>query len=557
LPLKGIFGIPTDWSTKSNWIVNLISLAKRTFLLCIITAGIVREPASGQTIYPPPIEWQRSFGGTNDDRLRSLQQTADGGFILGGFSNSDPASGANGNKSSSNFGNYDFWVVRTDAGGNKLWDRSFGGSGEDVLFSLQETTDRGFILGGYSTNRAGGNKTSASFGGYDFWIVRTDANGNKLWDRSYGGANDDYLRTVKQTTDGGFILGGQSLSAPGGNKTSALFGTNDFWVVRIDANGQSLWDRSYGGASADRLQDLQQTRDGGFILGGVSLSGNTTGNKTNVNYGLNDMWLVKIDPDGNILWQRSYGGTGNDELLSLEETTDGGFILGGFSFSAASGNKTSTHYGNASSSDFWVIRTDARGDKIWETSLGGTSDDSLRNLHQTFDRGFIIGGASSSGATGTKTSATFGPPDYWVVRLSASNSPLWQMSFGGTGDDGIWSLQQTLDRGFIFGGGSASPVGGNKTSAYFGNYDYWIVKVATDTPSLRAMSQSSNGLTTNGFHLFLSGITNNTYRTDYSTNALTWRALQTNQLAGRSELEIVDRAATNSPSRIYRASLLP
>src|SRR6185369_1458428 len=134
--------------------------AKAIFLLLAL-AEFIAITANAQTVYPPAIEWQRSFGGTNDDRLRSLQQTADGGFILGGFSNSDPASGANGNKSSSNFGNYDFWVVRTDAGGNKLWDRSFGGSGEDVLFSLQETTDRGFILGGYSTNRAGGNKTSA------------------------------------------------------------------------------------------------------------------------------------------------------------------------------------------------------------------------------------------------------------------------------------------------------------------------------------------------------------------------------------------------------------
>jgi len=529
--------------------------AAKIIFLSMALADLLLVTANAQTVYPPAIEWQRSFGGTNDDRLRSLQQTADGGFILGGFSNSDPASGASGNKTAVNFGNYDMWIVRTDSSGNRLWDHSFGGTNEDVLYSVRQTSDGGFILGGYTLSGANGNKASANAGGYDFFVVRTDANGNKLWDRSFGGTNDDQLRSLRQTADGGFILGGQSLSGPSGNKTSPLYGTNDFWVVRIDANGNKLWDRSFGGSGADRLQDLQQTKDGGFILGGVSLSV-PDGNKTATNYGLNDIWLVRIDANGNKLWDRSFGGTDNDELLSLEQTPDGGFVFGGFSFSGASGNKTSSNFGTKTT-DFWLVRTDANGNRLWDYSFGGRDNDSLRSLDQTPDGGFICGGASTSTATGNKTSPFFGGvADFWVVRTDASGNRIWDQSYGGGGDDGIWSLQQTADGGFILGGGSDSLPGGNKTSANFGTYDFWIVKLAPDAPRLRVPPQSAASLRTNGIHLFLSGTSNNFYRTEFSTNLAAWTSLQTNQVGG-SEVDVLDREATNSPRRLYRARLLP
>lgn len=393
--------------------------------VALITAAWLACPACenlrAQQIFPPQVEWQRSFGGTNDDRLRALAQTADGGFVLGGFSDSIPATGANGNKVSGTLGDYDFWVVRLDGLGNKLWDRSFGGTNEDVLFCVRPTRDSGIVVGGYTSSGASGNKTSANFGGYDFWVVRMDSNGTKVGEFAFGGASDDYLRDLVQTSDGGFLLGGQSLSPPGGNKTAVLFGTNDFWVVRLNASGAKLWDRSFGGTGADRLQSLQQTADGGFILGGVSLSG-ASGNKTSANYGLNDFWLVRLDANGNKLWDRSFGGTDNDELLSLQQTSDGGFILGGFSWSGPSGNKTSRNYGG---SDFWVIRTDSNGNKLWEQSFGGRESDSIRSLQQTKDGGFILGGISASGTSGTKTSPYFGgTADYWVVRLDSGGSRL-------------------------------------------------------------------------------------------------------------------------------------
>src|SRR5260221_404081 len=188
--------------------------------------------AAAQPMGAPGIEWQRAFGGSQNETLTSLQQTADGGFILGGYSYSSD----DGNKTTTNFGGADFWVLRLDANGNKLWEESFGGDDDDFLYSLQQTADGGYILGGSSTSGVNGNKTSPLIGLTDYWVVRLDPNGNKIWDLSFGGTNDDFLTGLQQTQDGGFILGGSSASGANGGKTSPNFGGYDFWVVRLDAS---------------------------------------------------------------------------------------------------------------------------------------------------------------------------------------------------------------------------------------------------------------------------------------------------------------------------------
>ena len=197
-------------------------------------------------------QWEADFGGTGNDNLASIQPTPDGGYILGGASSSPPS----GNKYATNYGGFNFWVVKIDAFGNKQWERTFGGVVYDQITSLQQTTDGGFILGGISSSPPSGNKTSPNYGGNDFWVVRLDSNGNKLWENEFGGPGDDELTCLQQTADGGFILGGYSDSPPGGTKTSPNYGGYDMWVVRIDANGNKLWDQSYGGVDADELVSL-------------------------------------------------------------------------------------------------------------------------------------------------------------------------------------------------------------------------------------------------------------------------------------------------------------
>ena len=435
---------------------------------------------------PPPIQWQKDFGGSSTDDSYSLQQTTNGGYILAGYS----TSGISGSKTITNNGPADVWLIQLDANGNELWEKSYGGTNAEVCSSIQNTKDGGYIFGGNSLSGASGNKSSTNYGSYDYWIMCLDSNGNKLWDNSFGGSGLDFLWSVQQNTNGGYILGGYSLSGVSGNKTTALFGSGfaDYWVVCVDSNGNKLWEGDFGGTSSETLYTAIPTHDGGYLLGGESSSG-VSGNKTNINYGTSDYWLVKIDANGNKLWDKAFGGSADEHLYDLQQTTDDGFILAGSSASGVSGNKTTPNFG---SQDFWIVRLDANGNILWQRSFGGSGDDRPNSICQTSDGGYAIGGYSSSGVSGTKTSPNFGNQDIWVVRLDSAGNEVWENSYGGNGLDEISEIHQTQDGGFIFGGISASGVSGNKTVSNFGSDDYWVIKLAPERPTLSANLSITN-----------------------------------------------------------------
>ena len=227
--------------------------------------------------------WDKTFGGTQSDELTTLQQTSDGGYILGGVSDS----GISSDKSQVHKGIFDYWVVKLDASGIKTWDKTIGGSADEELYSIKQTTDGGYILGGLSNSGISGDKSQASKGGGDYWIVKLDASGNKLWDKTIGGISWDNFTAIQQTSDGGFILGGYSESGVSGDKTQASKGMEDYWVVKLDASGNKIWDKTFGGNNQDRLFSLQQTADGDYILGGWSNSG-ISGDKTQASKGFED-----------------------------------------------------------------------------------------------------------------------------------------------------------------------------------------------------------------------------------------------------------------------------
>jgi hypothetical protein len=449
-----------------------------TKMLILIVAGVavVSDAAVGQQICPARIQWQQTYGGIGIDEASSVRQTSDGGFIIGGSSYS-PYPGY-GNRTAPEWGGRDFWIVRTDAAGSNLWDRAYGSLGTEGLSSFEQTSDGGFILAGYSSSLGtNGNKTANSYGLEDMWLVRTDSSGNKLWDVSFGGRAIDWATSVRQTSDGGFVVAGASTSPASGNKSSDSWGGSDFWVVRFNAAGAKLWDRSFGGDNWDAAYTIRQTSDGGFVIGGYSNSG-AGGNKTAAGYGFSDFWLVRLDGDGNKLWDRAFGGDWDEELRSLVETPDGGFLLAGRSYSFPSGSKTSAHFGYY---DWWVIRVDGNGAELWQRSYGGTDDDILRDVNRTADGGFILSGSSRSSTNGTKTSRWYGRTDYWMVRINGSGEPLWDQTLGTRGEDDAVSAQQTADGGFIVAGTSYDR-GGNKTSPTFGNGDFWVVKLQAETP---------------------------------------------------------------------------
>jgi hypothetical protein len=355
-------------------------------------------------------EWFKTFGGSGNDEGWSVQQTSDGGFILVGWTWSFGAGG------------FDVWLIKTDADGNKLWDRTFGGRGSDYGYSVQQTRDGGFIIVG----------DTASFGAgwADVWLIKTDANGNKQWDRTFGGSGLDSGSSVQQTSDGGFILVGDTASFGAGGF--------DVWLIKTDADGNKLWDRTFGGGGSDWGSSVQQTSDGGFILVGYTTS-----------FGAGDVWLIKTDADGNKLWDRTFGGGGSDWGSSVQQTSDGGFILVGYTASFGAGGF-----------DVWLIKTDADGNKLWDRTFGGGGSDWGSSVQQTSDGGFIlVGWTWSFGAGG---------PDVWLIKTDADGNKLWDRTFGGSMVDRGFSVQQTSDGGFIIVGAT--------TSFGAGDYDVLLIK---------------------------------------------------------------------------------
>jgi hypothetical protein len=443
--------------------IRISFLLKWTLLLLLSTSNVFSQE----------IEWQNTIGGSGDDLFTSIQQTADGGYILGGYSSSNISA----DKTENGLGVYDYWIVKTDSAGNILWQNTIGGSETDQLQSIKQTSDGGFILGGSSDSNISGDKTENCLGGTDYWMVKTDAMGTIQWQNTIGGSGYEYLFSIEQTTDGGYILGGYSSSNISGDKSENSIGGNDYWIVKTDSTGNVQWQNTIGGSSSDILYSINQTTDEGFILGGYSLS-NITGDKTENNLGGRDYWIVKTDSTGNIQWQNTIGGSSNDQLQSIKQTTDGGYILGGYSESYISGDKTENSMGGV---DYWIVKTDSTGTIQWQNTIGGSLKDYLLSLEQSTDGGYVCVGYSESYFSGDKTENILGGWDYWIVKTDGAGNIQWQNTLGGNTDDFTYSIVQTIDGGFILGGNSDSNISGDKTEISLGvGGDYWIVKLTTN-----------------------------------------------------------------------------
>jgi len=356
----------------------------------------------------------------------------------------------------------------------KQWDYRFGGSNDEQLNSIQQTSDGGYILGGTSWSNISGDKTQTVWGVWDYWILKTDSLGTKQWDKNFGGTFGDALTFLQQTADGGYILGGQSQSGIGGDKTENCLGGDDFWIIKIDSLGTKQWDKDLGGTSSDFFSSLQQTTDGGYILGGYSNSG-IGANKTQDSWGGFDYWIIKTDSLGNQQWDKDFGGTGYDVLYSLQQTADGGYILGGASLSGIGGDKTQPSWGDY---DYWMIKTDSLGVKEWDKDFGGLQDDNAFSIQQTLEGGYILGGYSSSGISGDKTQATWGSWDYWIVKTDSQGIKEWDKDFGGTAaEESFGNISKTLDEGYLITGTSYSPISGDKTEVNLGIEQTWVVKI--------------------------------------------------------------------------------
>lgn len=391
----------------------------------------------------PPIQWQTSLGGSGRDMAQSIQQTSDSGYIVAGWSDS------NDGDITGNHGGSDFWIVKLSPAGIIQWQRSLGGSGGDYVYSVQQTADGGYIAAGSS------NSTDGDVGfvqdhlfAETFWIVKLTANGNIEWQKSLGGMFSEAM-SIQQTTDGGYIVAGEGSSSSG-----------DALIVKLSPAGDKEWEKSLDDSNYDKAYSIQQTSDGGFVMAGTkNLTSGT---------GAGDCWIVKLSSMGDIAWEKTYGGSSTDNAYAIRQTTDGGYIFAGSS-SSSDGDVSGTPYNYGC----WVVKVSDTGKIQWEKSLG---NDQAFDLRQTVDGGYIFtGGIESSRFT---PSSDIVSSDCWIVKISDSGNIEWEKTIGGTGSENPSAIQQTYDGGYVMAGNSNS--NDNDLTSNHGNSDFWIVKLYPD-----------------------------------------------------------------------------
>lgn len=417
-------------------------------------------------------QWDYRFGGTQGELFSVLKQTFDDQYILSGYSFSD----SSGNKTENSWGAVDYWIIKIDALGNKIWDTRFGGGYDDVLTSMELTNDKGFIVGGSSYSGLSGDKSEPNWDtvGFtrDYWVVKIDSNGNKQWDKRYGGMGDDVLSAIRQTSDGGYLIGGSSTSGISGDRTQSNWGIgNDYWIIKTDSLGNKIWDKRYGGFSSDEFRSLELTNDNGFLLGGYS-SSDLSGDKTQPAWGGTDYWIVKIDSIGNLQWDKRFGGT-NDEILGVVRKSGNGYLLAGFSVSSLGGDKSEDSWGVF---DFWILQIDSLGNKIWDKDYGGNGNEELVNAEETKDKGWIVSGDSYSQTSGDKSEDNLGVEQTWIVKIDSDGNKQWDKTLLTDGHDEEGYAIQDKDGCFVIANATYADISGYKSQSPQGGADYWIIK---------------------------------------------------------------------------------
>jgi len=281
--------------------------------------------------------WAKTFGGVYYDWGWCIQQTSDGGYIITGITGLS-------------LGHEIVWLIKTDSSGNLIWNKTFERTGDDRGYFVQQTTDGGYIITGLTSN--------------DIWLIKADSNGNKVWDRIFGGTGDDEGRCVKQTSDGGYIITGETSSFGAGE--------SDVWLIKTKSSGNKEWERTFGGMKEEKGYSVQQTTDGGYII---------TGETSSFGAGESDVWLIKTNSTGDMVWDKVFQEKEHDKGNYVQQTNDGGYIITGSTRSFGDG-----------SSDVWLIKTNSTGSIVWNKTFGGNYYEYGYCVQQTSDDGYIISG---------------------------------------------------------------------------------------------------------------------------------------------------------------------
>jgi hypothetical protein len=358
----------------------------------------------------------------NIDEANSVRQTNDGGFIIVGIKFLVP-------------GRDEVCLLKTDAKGNEIWYKTFGGKDYDYGYSVEQTTDGGYIIAGdYNYN--------------DIYLIKTDANGNEMWSKTFGPGKG---RSVKQTTDGGYIITGQR---------------GIVYLLKTDASGNKMWGK-YFGEGVGFGYSVEQTIDGGYIIAGELDKQEGIGGS-----GIN-VYLLKTDANGNEMWSKTFGGANSDYGRSVKQTTDGGYIITGYTYSFGAGYE-----------DVYLIKTDGNGNEMWSKTFGGISYEGGYSVVQTTDGGYAIAGYTHSFGVYTRS-------DFYLIKTDGNGNEMWYKTFGDANGNVFEygrSLQQTTDGGYIIAGPKGSPSPSNPSHILFGDaYLVYYKRSVTTNQSSKAM----------------------------------------------------------------------
>ena len=396
-------------------------------------------------------EWAKTYGGTDTDGARCIEQTGDGGYVVAGYTSSSAA------------GENDLWLLKLDNNGDAAWQKTYGDSGNDYPVCIQQTTEGGYIVAATTYSYGAGES--------DIWVLKLDSEGDILWEKTFGASGNDYAAFIQQTSEGGYILVG--------NTSSFGVGDSDIWLIKLTTEGYIAMQKTYGGTGFDWAFCIRQTSDLGYIIAGETFS---------FGAGRNDVWLLKLDWKGDIGWQKSYGGGEFDWPSCVQVTTGGGYIVAASTLSFGAGED-----------DIWVLLLDSEGDISWQKTYGADGFDWPRCAQETTDGGYVVaGGTYSFGG---------GEDDLWLLKLNSSGEVSWQKAYGGTDSDCANWLRQTADGGYVLAGTTASFGAGED--------DLWAVKLdasggigalsVTDTNVVAQDSNCQVGSTS-------AGITNTRFR---------------------------------------------
>lgn len=433
------------WSSCTNTfdILNFVyCFTMRLLILCLFSFSVFYCSAQ------PGIQWQRSFGGSANDAAYTVENTPDGGYITAGqiYSNNGDVT--------TFYGYADCWIVKLTSSGAMQWQKSLGGGLEDEIRSIKPTSDGGYIAIGNSLSNDGdvsGHHGSSSSS--DVWVVKLDANGAIQWQKSLGGSDEDRAYSVQITPDEGYVIAGMTYSNDGdviGHQSNGI--NADVWIVKLSSAGTLLWQKCLGGTGLDKANSIKNTSDGGFIVAGYTSSndGDVYVNHSNIS---SDFWVIKLSPSGDIQWQKCLGGSDDEVAMSVETSDDGGYLIGGYTYSN-DGDVTGNHNTDGLESDYWLVKLNATGNIQWQHCYGGTASEYGNALYKNPDGSYAFCGYTMS--TDGNITSNHGAGDIWVLVVDNNGGIIWQRAFGGTSMEMGFDIRGTGDGGYIFAGFSGS-----------------------------------------------------------------------------------------------------